>query len=317
MKRALCLTLCLFLASCAPTVAPTPTLAPTATATATPTSTPTSTPTATPTATPTNTPTSIPTLTPSPTFTKVPAPTPTPLKDIAFLTIPFSPETNFQRPSPFGQDSLPDLYNDTGIAIAYDGRNNPCTSGQFPCVQDKHGGIDFGVAGNTPVIAAAPGKVYQVYVVYVPGSDQPDVHGIVVGTGIKVNVPVVYRNGSIRREERELCVRYVHLYPTVKVGERIERGQLIGHVDPRGGGPHLHMEVNACLNGNFAPYYDKAPIVAIDPYYSTQDVLDRLLKLDKIPLEYLKTADSIVLPSNLLSTKGLWIGGSPNFYSGK
>lgn len=265
--------------------------------------------------------TATPTETPEPTATLIPAPTRMPTS-LSFLTLPFYPDTNFQRPSPFGQDSLPDLYNDTyddssGTAIAYDGRTNvSCFSGQFPCVKNGHGGIDFGVEGNTPVLAAAPGTVYQRFVINVPGGDPPDVTKVIIGTGIYVQVPVVYRDGRVIWETRELCVQYVHFFPSINVGDRVERGDVIGYVDPRGLGPHLHFEIDGCKNGNFAPNYGSAPIVAIDPYWSSQDVLNRILPLDQIPGSYLQVADSIVIPSNMIPGMppgGLWRGGSPQF----
>jgi len=257
----------------------------------------------------------------SPTATNVPAsPTPTIVLatptpgDLSFLTVPFYPNANFQRPgSPFGQDALPDLYNDTGIAIAYDGRTNPCTSGQFPCAHDKHDGIDFGTLGNTPVRAAYSGTVYQRFTVNVPNGDPPDVHKLIIGTGIDVRMPIVYRNGDVKWEKRELCLQYVHLFPSVDVGDSVARGDEIGLIDPRGGGPHLHMEVDGCKNGNYILDYQRAPIIAIDPYLASESTLQRLIPLEEIPISYLNSADAVVIPSNYISSNGLWLYGHPEF----
>lgn len=237
------------------------------------------------------------------------------LLEKGFLIVPFSPDTNFQRGnSPFGQDALPDLYNDVNKAIAYDGRTNPCTSGQFPCAHDKHGGIDFGVLGNTPVLAAASGTVYQKFVLNVPGGNPSDVTKLIVGTGLEVTVPVVYRNGKTTWENRELCIQYVHFVPSVNIDDKVEQGKVIGYVDPRGSGPHLHMEVNACKNRNFAPDYNSMPIISIDPYLANESVLQQLLPLDRISVTYLETADIIVIPSNYISKTSLWIEpNKPNF----
>ncbi|KAF2958176.1 peptidoglycan-binding protein [Thermotoga sp. Ku-13t] len=90
-----------------------------------------------------------------------------------------------------------------------------------------HSGIDIAAPEGTPVFASAPGTVIFA--------------GEKVGYGLLVEV-----KGS-----REIF-RYAHLSKiTVYVGQRVERGTLIGRVGSTGvsTGPHLHFEIEVLNKG--------------------------------------------------------------------
>lgn len=85
-----------------------------------------------------------------------------------------------------------------------------------------HSGVDFRGRTGTPVLATADGKVIRA--------------GRAGGYGNLVEI----------RHAHGLTTRYAHLHRiSVKVGEQVERGEIIGKVGSTGRstGPHLHYEV--------------------------------------------------------------------------
>ena len=93
----------------------------------------------------------------------------------------------------------------------------------------RHDAIDIMAADGTPVVAAAPGTVEKLF--YSQG-----------GGGITLYV---------RSDDKLWSYYYAHLKsyaPGLKEGQRVSRGQLIGHVGSTGNanpaGPHLHFAIN-------------------------------------------------------------------------
>ena len=129
--------------------------------------------------------------------------------------------------------------NTTGLAPSAEGFNwpvsNPLVTTEFgdrSPFQVSHTGIDLATSLYAPVRAAAD--------------------GIVIDSGLAVagkpaqsygmRVSVAHKGG--------LATLYAHLddeknKPTVKAGDRVERGQVIGYIGMTGltTGPHLHFEV--------------------------------------------------------------------------
>jgi murein DD-endopeptidase MepM/ murein hydrolase activator NlpD len=99
-----------------------------------------------------------------------------------------------------------------------------------------HNGIDLGCPTNTPVIAAAPGNVYKV------GLEEL---GTFDTTGFGRYVKLVHGDSATGFYK----TIYAHLNDVaVKVGDRVVKGQLIGHSNNTGfsSGPHLHFGIAPC-----------------------------------------------------------------------
>ena len=93
-----------------------------------------------------------------------------------------------------------------------------------------HAGQDFAAPTGTPVRAAAAGRVVQA--VSNPGATSGYGSIVVVDHGVVGG--------------QALATTYAHLSSvSVRAGQRVERGQLVGAVGSTGGstGPHLHFEV--------------------------------------------------------------------------
>ncbi|MFA4846159.1 MAG: M23 family metallopeptidase, partial [Patescibacteria group bacterium] len=108
-----------------------------------------------------------------------------------------------------------------------------------------HNAIDYGTPTNSEIRAAAGGKIV-VLVNVVP-------QGFPGGGGYGNHVRIRHPNGYE--------TRYAHLLPntiTVRVGDRVEAGQLLGKSDNTGKstGPHLHFEVRDSQGRRVNPYGD-------------------------------------------------------------
>lgn len=109
--------------------------------------------------------------------------------------------------------------------------NGPLTSGYGMRWGTMHNGIDIGAPEGSPIVAAAEGTVT------LSAHDHPD--------GFGWYVIVDHGNGTE--------TWYGHMYKetvSVKVGQKVTRGQKIAKVGNNGGstGPHLHLEVR--IKGN-------------------------------------------------------------------
>lgn len=90
-----------------------------------------------------------------------------------------------------------------------------------------HYGVDLYAAEDTPVLAAAPGRVLLVH----DGRGSTEIKKLRAGLWIEIGAD-------------GLVYRYMHLSSTVKTaGQRVGRGALLGFVGPNARGPHLHFEV--------------------------------------------------------------------------
>ncbi len=102
--------------------------------------------------------------------------------------------------------------------------------------RDTHHGVEFLNSTGTPVLAAAPGEVI------VAGDDEEIVYGL---------YPNFYGDMVVLQHElpgvaQPLFTLYAHLSQiSVRRGERVEAGQLLGEVGSSGAaiGSHLHFEV--------------------------------------------------------------------------
>ncbi len=91
-----------------------------------------------------------------------------------------------------------------------------------------HNGLDFGVSIGTPILAAEKGKVFMV-----ANQDNYCYRG-------------AYGKYIVIEHENNLTTLYAHLsLQVVKIGDEIQRGQLIGYSGRTGWatGPHLHFTV--------------------------------------------------------------------------
>lgn len=154
-----------------------------------------------------------------------PAPTPTPRR-----SAPTPQATIAALPGAIQTDRLqPSAYN-----MVYPVVRPVITTeyGERTFAQSFHTGIDLAHNNRTPVLAAADGAVLEAGLA-VPGKPEQS-YGMTVVIG----------------HDTKLSTRYAHLDvgpwgPTVKPGERVKRGQIIGYIGMTGitSGPHLHFEV--------------------------------------------------------------------------
>jgi murein DD-endopeptidase MepM/ murein hydrolase activator NlpD len=111
-------------------------------------------------------------------------------------------------------------------------------SGFRTSTRPTHDGVDLGAARNTPIKAAAAGTVIRV--VCNASTNNCDVDGSrkISGCGWYVEIQHIGR----------IVTRYCHMVkkPSVRVGQTVGRGQVIGLVGSSGSssGPHLHFEVH-------------------------------------------------------------------------
>lgn len=112
------------------------------------------------------------------------------------------------------------------------------TSGYRTASRPTHAGIDIAppVAGTvgSPVYAALPGKVIRIATTRKPGQTN----------SLGAIAPGRTGNGAIVENSDGRKQLYNHVAPTVKVGQTVSAGTLIGRTDRSGNqtGPHLHFE---------------------------------------------------------------------------
>jgi murein DD-endopeptidase MepM/ murein hydrolase activator NlpD len=101
-----------------------------------------------------------------------------------------------------------------------------------------HDGVDLGAARNTPIKAAAAGTVIRVVCNVSTNNCDVDGNRTLSGCGWYAEIQHAGR----------IVTRYCHMVrkPSVRVGQTVARGQIIGYVGTSGSssGPHLHFEVH-------------------------------------------------------------------------
>jgi murein DD-endopeptidase MepM/ murein hydrolase activator NlpD len=128
----------------------------------------------------------------------------------------------------------------------------------------SHDGVDIGAKKHTPILATAAGTV--IVSECNASTNNCDVDGSpkVLGCGWYVEV----------RHLSDVVTRYCHMIkrPSVKVGDKVKAGQVIGYVGSSGNssGPHLHFEVHTGSpatrkNATEPTAFLKAQGVAINP----------------------------------------------------
>ena len=111
-------------------------------------------------------------------------------------------------------------------------------SGFRTSTRPGHDGVDLAAARNTPIRAAAGGKVIRVVCNVSRGSCDVDGNRTLSGCGWYAEIQ--HAGGWV--------TRYCHMVrrPSVNVGQTVSEGQVIGYVGTSGSssGPHLHFEVH-------------------------------------------------------------------------
>jgi murein DD-endopeptidase MepM/ murein hydrolase activator NlpD len=111
-------------------------------------------------------------------------------------------------------------------------------SGFRTLARPSHDGVDLAAPRNTPILAAAAGTVIRVVCNVSAGSCDTDGNPRLSGCGWYVEV----------LHAGDIVTRYCHLVrrPSVAIGQRVAKGQVLGHVGTSGSssGPHLHFEVH-------------------------------------------------------------------------
>jgi murein DD-endopeptidase MepM/ murein hydrolase activator NlpD len=111
-------------------------------------------------------------------------------------------------------------------------------SGFRTTARPTHDGVDLGAARNTPIRAAASGRVIRVVCNVSAGSCDVDGNRTLRGCGWYAEI----------QHTAQVVTRYCHMVrrPSVRVGQAVAKGQIIGYVGTSGSssGPHLHFEVH-------------------------------------------------------------------------
>lgn len=111
-------------------------------------------------------------------------------------------------------------------------------SGFRTVTRPSHDGVDLGAARNTPIRAAAAGRVIRVVCNVSRGSCDVDGNRTLGGCGWYAEI----------QHAGNVVTRYCHMVrrPSVNVGQSVAKGQVIGYVGSSGSssGPHLHFEVH-------------------------------------------------------------------------
>jgi murein DD-endopeptidase MepM/ murein hydrolase activator NlpD len=111
-------------------------------------------------------------------------------------------------------------------------------SGFRTTARPTHDGVDLGAARNTPIRAAAAGRVIRVVCNVSAGSCDVDGKRTLRGCGWYAEI----------QHTANVVTRYCHMVrrPSVIVGQAVAKGQVIGYVGTSGSssGPHLHFEVH-------------------------------------------------------------------------
>jgi murein DD-endopeptidase MepM/ murein hydrolase activator NlpD len=104
--------------------------------------------------------------------------------------------------------------------------------GERTFAQNFHTGIDLAQQSRTPVLAASDGVVLEAGLA-VPGKPDQS-YGMMVTIGHGNNLSTLYAHLDVGAYA-----------PTVKAGDRVKRGQIIGYIGMTGitSGPHVHFEV--------------------------------------------------------------------------
>jgi murein DD-endopeptidase MepM/ murein hydrolase activator NlpD len=112
-------------------------------------------------------------------------------------------------------------------------------SGYRTTDRPTHDGVDLGAVRNTPIHAAAAGRVITVRCNV--STNNCDVDGNRSLSGCGWYAEIQHADGIV--------TRYCHMVrrPSVVVGQSVAKGQVIGYVGTSGSssGPHLHFEVHA------------------------------------------------------------------------
>jgi murein DD-endopeptidase MepM/ murein hydrolase activator NlpD len=102
----------------------------------------------------------------------------------------------------------------------------------------SHDGVDLAAARNTPIRAAAAGRVIRVVCNVSAGTCDVDGNRTLRGCGWYAEL----------QHATKVVTRYCHMVrrPSVAVGQTVAKGQVIGYVGTSGSssGPHLHFEVH-------------------------------------------------------------------------
>ncbi|WP_312033796.1 peptidoglycan DD-metalloendopeptidase family protein [Actinoplanes sp. TBRC 11911] len=111
-------------------------------------------------------------------------------------------------------------------------------SGFHTAQRPTHAGVDLGATRNTPIRAASAGSVIRVVCNVSQGTCDVDGNRGIAGCGWYVEV----------QHAGNIVTRYCHMVrrPSVVVGQRVAKGQILGYVGTSGSssGPHLHFEVH-------------------------------------------------------------------------
>jgi murein DD-endopeptidase MepM/ murein hydrolase activator NlpD len=119
----------------------------------------------------------------------------------------------------------------------------------------QHDGVDLMAARGSPIAAAASGLVITVKCNSSLGNCDVDGSPSVKGCGWYVEI----------RHTDDVVTRYCHMghLPSVKVGDKVTVGQVIGFVGSSGNssGPHLHFEVHLGKTASHANAVDPMPFM--------------------------------------------------------
>ncbi len=131
----------------------------------------------------------------------------------------------------------------------------PMVSGYRTGDRPSHDGVDLGAARNTPIHAAAAGRVIRV--VCNVSTNNCDVDGNRSLRGCGWYAEIQHAGGWV--------TRYCHMVrrPSVAVGQTVVEGQVIGYVGTSGSssGPHLHFEVHWAAPATHANAQNPVPFM--------------------------------------------------------
>jgi murein DD-endopeptidase MepM/ murein hydrolase activator NlpD len=161
----------------------------------------------------------------------------------------------------------------------------------------SHQGIDIATATGTPVYASADGEVM-----------------VAETRGDWGNVVVIKH----QRNNQTLYTTYAHLSTmSVKVGQQVKEGEMIGTVGATGNatGPHLHFQIEKNQDTNH-PFFPKGCQGSIDEIVNEGTCFAQVRAATLDPIFFLETSVSLAESANISPIERVYIQAEEMLFTG-